>query len=463
MREQDDKKYTQNLEERVKYLEEVYRSTLGILDMMVTFSGNLSRSPLDLEPAQIFNATRTNLERLYAFNILAFFQVTDDDHDFRMAYCSSESDASVLQAEVDIAVANGNFAWAIRKNRSVLIASTVLPGKKLVFHSLATKSRVVGMFVGVLSGDEFHSGDISADIFSILMYNCAQTLENTTLYKELQTANEQLKSEIQERIQGEEHRRKLEHEVMQQSRLSSIGLLTAGIAHNLRSPLTSLMGYISLMQNGHSEANDVDKMMNMAKNMDNIINTMMVKSRRSQETQKVNINLSELLSAELSFLEADMEFKHRVRKEYDFQESLPSIHGLYSDFSQGLMNIVQNAVHAMHDSKTKKLTVKTSCDGENIYVSISDTGCGIPEEDIPHLFSPFFSTKQKLDDKKDDAPTGTGLGLYSSYHLLQPYCGKIDVKSHVGKGTTFTVTFPLAECDKAQHSYTQQAETMQEA
>jgi|GEM_PF-1844032 len=463
MREQDDKKYIQNLEERVKYLEEVYRSTLEILDMMVAFSGNLSRSPLDLDPAQVFKDTRTNLERLYAFNILAFFLVTDDDHDFRMAYCSSESDASVLQAEVDIAVTDGNFAWAIRKNRPVLIASTILPGKKLVFHSLATKSRVVGMFVGVLSGDEFHSGDISADIFSILMYNCAQTLENANLYKELQTANEQLKSEIQERIRGEEHRRKLELEVMQQSRLSSIGLLTAGIAHNLRGPLTSLIGYISLMQNGHGEPGDIDKMMNMAKNMDNIINTMMVKSRRSQETQKVDIDVSELLSAELSFLEADMEFKHCVKKEYDFQESLPPIHGLYSDFSQGLMNIVQNAVHAMHGSKVKKLIVRTSCDGENITVSISDTGCGIPEEDIPHLFSPFFSTKPKLDAQQGDGPTGTGLGLYSTYHLLQPYSAKIDVESHVGEGTTFTVTFSLAESDEPQQVCAEEAETVQDA
>ena len=463
MREENDKKYIQSLEERVKYLEEVYRSTLDILDMMVAFSGNLSRSPLDLEPAQVFNETRTNLERLYAFNILAFFIVTEDDHDFRMAYCSSDSDASVLQAEVDIAIANGNFAWAIRTNRPVLIASTILPGKKLVFHSLATKSRVVGMFVGVLSEDEFQSGDISSDIFSILMYNCAKTLENSTLYKELQTANEQLKSEIQERIRGEEHRRKLELEVMQQSRLSSIGLLTAGIAHNLRGPLTSLIGYISLMQNGHGEPEDVDKMMKMAGNMDNIINTMMVKSRRSQETQKSDINLSELLSAELSFLEADMEFKHRVKKEYDFQERLPPIHGVYSDFSQGLMNIVQNAIHAMHDSKTKKLTVKTSCDGENFYVSISDTGCGIPEEDIPQLFSPFFSTKQKLDAKKGDEPTGTGLGLYSSYHLLQTYSAKIDVESKVGKGTTFTVIFPLVESDEPQHVCAEEAETVQEA
>ena len=149
MPDQNDKKYIQNLEERVKYLEEVYRSTLDILDMMVTLSGNLSRSPLDLDPAQIFNDTKTNLERLYAFNILAFFIVTEDDHDFRMAYCSSESEKSALQEQVDIAIANGNFAWAIRKNRPVLIASTILPGKKLVFHSLATKSRVVGMYVGV--------------------------------------------------------------------------------------------------------------------------------------------------------------------------------------------------------------------------------------------------------------------------------------------------------------------------
>lgn len=440
-----DKNYIQQLEERVKYLEEVNRSTLDTLDMMVTLGGNLSRSLLDVDPLQIFQETEINLKRLYSFSTLTFLMVNEVDHDLSMAFCNPNTDRAIMQKEIDINIDNGNLAWALRHNRAVLIPSKCYDGKKLIFHSLTTKSQVVGMFLGVLPENEFIVGDISSDLFSIILYNCAQALENSALYKKLKTSNKKLKNEINERIRGEEHQRKLEHELMQQSRLSSIGLLTAGIAHNLRGPLTALMGYIYLAQDGKHELDDLDKMMKMTQNMEDIIQTMLIKSRRSQEKEKSSININELLSTEFSFLEADPFFKHKVEKEYHYQDDIPSIQGVYSDFSQGLMNIIHNGLHAMHQSQSKKLTVKTWSDQASVNVSISDTGCGIAKENIPKLFSPFFSTKPKSGSGWLKEPTGTGLGLYSSYQLLQPYGVKFHVESELEKGTTFLIQIPFDE------------------
>ena len=438
-----DNNYIKKLEERVKYLEEVHRSTLDILDMMVTLGGNLSRSLLLLNPIQIFKETETHLKRLYPFDTIIFLEVNEKNFDFIMAYCDHEANSTLFQKEIDINVTEGNFAWALRQNRAVAIPSNFFDGKNLIFHSLKTKSRVVGMFLGVLSRNEFNVGDISSDLLSIILNNCAQALENSALYTQLKTANKRLTLEINERILSEECRLKLEHELMQQSRLSSIGLLTAGIAHNLRGPLAALMGYTTLIQIGNFESDDIDKMIQMTKNMENIIETMLQKSRRSQETQKSPLYLNELLSTELSFLEADSYYKHQVDKEFHFQEDLPQIQGVYSNFSQGLMNLIHNGLHAMVQSEQKKLTVKTMTVEDSIHITISDTGYGISKENIPKLFSPFFSTKLKSGSGDSKEPTGTGLGLYSSYQLLQPYGVQFHVESVIGKGTTFTVQVPL--------------------
>lgn len=438
-------KSTHQLVERIKYLEEVNRSTLDVLDMMVNLGVNLSRNPLDLGPREIISQTKIHLDRIYSFHAMCFLMVDELDHDFKMVYCDPDTEKSNLQKEIDHTISDGNFAWALRHNKSVLIPSIVYQDKKVLLHTLSTQSRDVGMFIGFLSDQEISSGDISSDLFSIILYNSAQALENSILYKELKTSNKQLNEEIRERIQSEAYRRSLEHELMQQRRLSSIGLLTAGIAHNLRGPLSAMMGLIHLIQNDLSEPDDMDRMMQITQNMDDIISTMMVKSKRSQETEKLPIDINDLLSTELSFLEADHYFKHQIDKELIFEDNLPSVMGVYSDYSQGFMNIVQNAIHAMHESHEKKLTVKTWKNNNDIKVSITDTGCGIQEENIPHLFSPFFSTKPQAGTEEINGPTGTGLGLYSTFQLLNPYNVKIDIDSQAGKGTTFTFRIPSTE------------------
>ena len=240
----------------------------------------------------------------------------------------------------------------------------------------------------------------------------------------------------------EQRQRELEFELLKEHRLSSIGLLASGVAHNINNPLSIILGRAQMLNRKLPIFKEFDIIIAQAKRIETIVNNMMLKSRREQETHKGPLDLNDLLTTELGFLEADMEFKHQVEKDYQFQEGLPKIEGVYSDFSQGLLNIVRNAIDAMYELKEKKLTVRTRSDKDFAYVDISDTGCGIAEDDIPKLFSPFFSTKPTEVDVESYQPRGTGLGLYSTYQLLQSYGVKFDVKSEVGKGTTFTVKIP---------------------
>ncbi|MEK6817046.1 MAG: ATP-binding protein, partial [Nanoarchaeota archaeon] len=84
----------------------------------------------------------------------------------------------------------------------------------------------------------------------------------------------------------------------------------------------------------------------------------------------------------------------------------------------------------------------TQMDESWIYIIVKDTGCGIPKENIPKLFDPFFTSKPRLGEQKADEPTGTGLGLSSMHQLLSPYGAKFQIRSEVGKGTEFVIKLP---------------------
>jgi len=240
----------------------------------------------------------------------------------------------------------------------------------------------------------------------------------------------------------EERQRELELELMKEQRLSSIGLLAAGIAHNIRSPLTVILARAEMMKKVHPENQSLDPIIDQAKRIDKILDTMMIKCRKEHDSDETEIDLNSLLERELDFLETDNDFKHKIKKDYRFSEHLPVITGVYSDFSQGLINIIKNAVDAMFHSDIKRLGVHTSYDNQYIFITITDTGCGIEKDDIPKLFNPFFTTKAYHSDKNETKPKGTGLGLFSSYQILKPYGVTFEIDSEINKGTTIHIKIP---------------------
>jgi PAS domain S-box-containing protein len=277
---------------------------------------------------------------------------------------------------------------------------------------------------------------------------------------------------ITEQKRLEEERRRLEMELMEKHKLSSIGLLVQGVAHNLNTPLGVILGRSELLkseieetlpddlparleESGDEVAREaagkirearegtitcLDVILRQVENMSDIIGNMMFKSRQEQDSEKKKISLNQVLQEELTFLEADMYFKHEIEKRIELDPDIPYIDGVYSDFSQSLTNIIRNAIDAMYGMERKILTVTTRHDERAVYVTIHDTGEGIREEDIPRLFDPFFTTKEF--GSKEGGPTGVGLGLHSCYQLLNPYGVKFDIRSRPGD-TSFTVEIPI--------------------
>lgn len=239
----------------------------------------------------------------------------------------------------------------------------------------------------------------------------------------------------------------LELELMNEHKLAAIGQLAAGIAHNLNTPIAVIQGNAELLQLKHPELEEVDKILAQTRRMNKLIQNLIIKGKKEQEKELTELDINELLNQELEFLNANLFYKHKIKKVFIPGENLPKIEGIYSDFSQSILNIIQNAIDAMYDSQEKLLTVRTYMDNKTVVVSISDTGCGIPEDIKAHVFEPFFTTKPANPDEetiiRPNHPVGTGLGLSLVHNILSPYGVKIDFESETGKGTTFYIRIPF--------------------
>jgi signal transduction histidine kinase len=231
----------------------------------------------------------------------------------------------------------------------------------------------------------------------------------------------------------------LERQLLQAERMASVGIVAAGIVHNLRNPLMSVLGYGELLQVERPDLPHVGEIIKAGQQMANMVEDILAKSRQRKTPEPIDINV--LLQRELEFLQADSTFKNKVEKKVYFADQLPPFQCVYTDFSQAIGNLLRNALDAMHHSKARELTVRSHCADGQIVVEIGDTGSGIADADIPHLFKPFFTTKNS--EPQNGEPVGTGLGLYMLHRLLEPYGVDVQVESTVGIGTTFRLNIPL--------------------
>lgn len=238
--------------------------------------------------------------------------------------------------------------------------------------------------------------------------------------------------------------RQLELELLNEHKLAAIGQLATGISHNLNTPISIIQANAELLKLKDKDTPEINKILNQTKRMAELINIILIKGKKDQSTEYTRININELLRQELEFLNANLYYKHHIEKDFHFADSVPEFDAVYSDFSQSIMHIIQNAIDAMYKSERRRLTITTHVENSTIVLKIADTGKGIPAKLLPHIFDPFFTTKPvNVDEEKDiHQPRGTGLGLSLVYNLLTPYKVKIDVKSEENNGTLFTLRIP---------------------
>ena len=216
-------------------------------------------------------------------------------------------------------------------------------------------------------------------------------------------------------------------------RLNVLGELTAGIAHELNTPLGNIIGYSELLNKKESDLvkkNDLERILKSAMHAREIVKKLMFFSCE-MPTQFKKSDINKLIVESLDLLKIQFNDKY-IKVESKLSENLPLLVFDSFQMTQVIFNIVLNAIDAMDPFGL--ITISTESADNQILLSISDNGKGIPEEEISRLFQPFYTSK---------GHNGTGLGLAVTYGIIQAHKGSIEVQSTVGKGTTFTLNFPL--------------------
>jgi signal transduction histidine kinase len=302
----------------------------------------------------------------------------------------------------------GVFDYLTEKEKDILGAL----GTELCFP-LISMNRLIGViFIGAKDNQrKFSKEELS--LLSSLTPQTGIAVENAVLYKE----------------QRERFRR-----MSRADKLATIGELAAGAAHEIRNPLTAIkssLQYLKTKNKGGKDNRLLDSALKETARIDEILSGLLSFSRPT-ETKKEEGNLLEILEESLELISFQIK-KQKIKIGQDFPASPVVLNGDKAQLKQLFLNLFLNSLQAMKEGGELKIEVSPSGDGK-VLVAITDTGEGIPEENLDKIFDPFFTTKKG----------GTGLGLSICYGIVQSHRGEIEVKSELSRGTTALVRLPLS-------------------
>lgn len=219
------------------------------------------------------------------------------------------------------------------------------------------------------------------------------------------------------------------------NRLTLLGKMTAGIAHEINNPLSNILGFAELMKHQNTNPSidsDIETIINSVMYSREIAKKLLFFSGDVQQNLKQQ-ELKPIFSFALSFLKPNFQ-KKKIKAEIVFMEEKPIAKVDSVQLTQVLFNLLINAIYASPDNSTIRILIETV--SQNVLISIEDQGTGIPEFIKSQIFNPFFTTKSNSD--------GFGLGLSVVSDIIKNHNGKIEVSDNSPRGTVFSITIPVS-------------------
>ena len=250
-------------------------------------------------------------------------------------------------------------------------------------------------------------------------------------------------TDLRARLTMEKRLQETHLQLVSSEKMASLGKLAAGIAHEINNPLGGILIYSSLMMEDLPEEDprrgDLARIVQETGRCKEIVKSLLEFARQTEPKMEPT-DINRAINDGLFFLVNQALF-HNIQIVKKLDSFLPFVRGNASQLKQVFMNIIVNAAEAIHGNGTLTITTSPAPDRKTVYVEFTDTGEGIPEENFNRIFDPFFTTKE--------VGKGTGLGLATSYGIVEDHGGKISVKSKVGEGTTFTIELPIHQGTQA--------------
>lgn len=390
-----------------------------------------------------------NLNELFKFKVTALMLVDESDQSFILSYAEPKTQTALVQAEFDYQVEQGIFAWALSQTKPV-IEETQDKKNTVILHSLYSRSRIRGMFIGITDQYDIQNQNNSLDTLSVILLITSNILENNELYQCINEQNKHLEETITQRT-FELEKAKAAAEAANEAKSQFL----ANISHEIRTPLTAIVGYADLIRykqlSTREQDSAVQDILQASKHLSNIINDILDISKieaNKLEIEILHTSLFHLVNSVVAIAKGQAKEKGLAFK-LNYRFPLPkSIDTDPTRLKQILLNLTNNAVK-FTDSGEISIEVVCRPEQEQISFLVTDTGIGITGKQQDLLFQKFVQADASISRSYG----GTGLGLAISKQLAEKLGGTIKLQSSPGKGCCFEVIISTGAIDNSSFVY----------
>ena len=416
---------------------------LELLDILSSLGSSLGAS--SGEPPQILRSLRIHLRQLLPLNLVAFCLVDPESSEFILRDCDPPEQRDQVQRAIDAAIDEGTFAWALHQNRPLFTRGDT-PGTTLVLHSIATRTRALGMFVGLVREVRIRENDAGMRLLSIILGQGAFALENSGLHLHILRHNAELERMVRERTGQLEVALK----AAQESSVVKSRFL-ANMSHEIRTPMNGILGLTELLSStelNEEQQADLRTLRECGENLLHILSDILDYSKI--EAGKLVLehepfDLHHLLH-DLLRLMRPLALPKGIQLRLDIDEAVPPIIvGDQSRLRQMLLNLLGNGIKfTEHGSVSIEIRPSRTLLGTTpapllLRFEVADTGIGMRPQVLEQLFQPF----SQADASTTRMYGGTGLGLAITKSLCNLMNGDIWATSELGRGSKFFFEIPF--------------------
>ncbi len=427
---------------------------IELLEILSSLGSSLSLN--SGESSQIIKSLRIHLRQLLPIHTAAFLLVDPDTAEFLLEDCDPPDQRAAVERAVDHSIQEGTFAWALRQNRPLFTHTNSQPAGTLVLHSIATRSRCLGMFVGLMGGTRMHENDIGMRLLTIILGQGAYALENSALQLRIMRQNADLEQMVGVRTAQLE----VALTAAQESALVKSRFL-ANMSHEIRTPMNGILGLTELLEASNlddEQRADLRTLRECGQNLLVILSDILDYSKI--EAGKLVLehepfDLHHLVHDVLRLMRPLAQGKN-IGLRHEIGEFVPvQVVGDQTRLRQILLNLLGNAIKFTDRGSVAldiQLVRNTDTTQEEapavLRFEVADTGIGMAPETIENLFKPF----SQADASTTRVYGGTGLGLAICKSLCTLMSGDIWATSRPGEGSTFICEIPFALPSHTHHS-----------